>query len=593
MTLATRPATGPRTRPPETSAAVDRTTAYARDVVAGKYVVGQLVRKAAERHLRDLEEGAARGLRFDIAEAERSIDFFPIALRHWEGELGARPEAPDGDPVVLESWQCFIVGSAFGWMKWSDEYDRWVRRFRLVYIEIAKKNGKSLLGAGMGLRLAFFDDEPGAQVYSAATTREQAKLVWRNAMLAVEKSRSLSRRIDTMPSTSTLYDRQTHSTFKPLARESNSAQGINVHGAIIDELHVHPDRTMFDNLATATAARAQPMRFVITTAGVQRESCWWEVRSDVVRVIDRRVDDDAIFGYIATLDESDDIFDEAVWRKANPNLGVSVGLQLLRDAAARARRSPGERAAFMRFHMNMPTAKATGAIDIDEWDACEPDIDRLLLTVEEYEARFRERVAKGEVCYGGLDLASVRDLTALVLVAKLGDEWHVLCRFWCPEEGIDERSRIDGVPYRQWVDDGWLIATSGNSTDYEFVREEAKKLAEEWLIGEIAFDRWNATQLVTQLMQDGAACVPISQTHAGLAPGWRDIEKAVLDHKLRHGAHPILRWMAGNVEVETDAQGNQKPSKSDSIERIDGMVALDMAMNRWIANGEPQVWTAS
>lgn len=572
--------------------AVDRTTAYAIDVAEGRVVAGELVKKAARRHLRDLERGAARGLRFDVAEAERSIDFYPIAMRHWKGELGPRDGQP-GKPVALEPWQQFIVGAAFGWMRWSDEHGRWIRRFRLVYVEVAKKNGKTLLGAGFGLRLAFFDDEPGAEVYSLATKRDQAKFVWNDMREAVRGSAALRRRLRITDTTSNIADPVTASKAEPLGRDSNSDQGINPHGGIIDELHAHKDRGVFDNVETAMASRTQPMRVVLTTSGVKRESIWWEVRSDVVKILDGRADDDSIFGFIATLDEEDDPFDEAVWSKANPNLGVSVQLQTLREDAAKAKRSPGARGAFFRFRMNLPTQQANGAIDIDEWDACEPEIDRDTLTVAEYEARFAERVPPGSIGYGGLDLASVRDLTALVLIFKSGNTYDVLCRFWCPEAGIDERSQADGVPYRRWADEGWLIATPGNVTDYAFVRAEVLRFAEERVIGEIGYDRWNATQLVTELIQEGASCVPISQTHSGLAPGWRDIDKAVLQHTLRHGQHPILRWMAGNVEVETDPQGNQKPSKATSVERIDGMVALDMGMNRWIANGEPQVWTAA
>jgi len=272
---------------------------------------------------------------------------------------------------------------------------------------------------------------------------------------------------------------------------------------------------------------------------------------------------------IYTLDEGDDPFDEAVWPKANPNLDVSVNAVTLREQSAAAQRSPGKLAPYLRFRMNVPTNVATRAISIDEWDMndAEPDIPA------------------GAIVYAGLDLASVQDLSALILVHRDAEgDHHVLCRFWCPEEGIEKRSRSDGVPYIDWVRDGYLIATPGSVTDYDFIREEVKTLATTYEIRELAYDKWNATSIVTQLEQDGATCVAISQTTAGMAPGWREVEKLLLEHHFRHGGHPVLRWMAGNVEVETDAAGNQKPSKARSSERIDGMVALTMSEARWMAH---------
>lgn len=567
----------------------DPVTRYALDVTAGRITAGRLVRKACERHLADLATGHERGLTFDRAAAERAISFFPL-LRHYKGEWGPHPGKPLGDPIVLEPWQAFIVGSAFGWKRADG-----TRRFRQAYIEVAKKNGKTLLAAGIAILLAFFDGEPGAEVYSIATKRDQAKLVWNDARRMVQKNHALANRIRAFALS--LADERTASFFRPLGRDSGeSEQGVNPHGYVVDELHVIEERDSIDNIETATSARRQPLGVKITTAGVKRESVWAEERADAVAVVEGRATDDSMLVLVYTLDEGDDPFDEKVWPKANPNLGVSVKLDGLREAAEIAKRSPGKLAAFLRFRVNIPTAVSTRALDIDEWDAndAEPQIE------------------PGAGGYAGLDLASVKDLTALVLlfrtpnaeaIAAHGCEgppacphyWYdVLCRFWCPEDGVRERSRRDGVPYDDWVRDGYLIATPGNVTDYRFVRQEVQDLAETYVIGDIGFDRWNATQLATELMDDGAACTAIPQTHAGLGPAWRELERVILDHSMRHGGHPILRWMAGNVEVETDAAGNQKPSKRHSSERIDGIVALDMALNRWLAHGDaPAVWTAA
>lgn len=568
---------------------VDPVTAYAADVVDGRIVAGRLVRRACQRHLDDLDHGAERGLRWDADAAVTEIAFYPI-LRHYKGRWGPQPGKPLGDPVVLEPWQAFIVGCAFGWRRADGR-----RRFRLVYVEIGKKNGKTLMGAGVGIRLAFFDNEPAAEVYSAATKRDQAKLVWNDGVRMVSASPSLRRRIQ--PMAGMLWEPTTASKFQPLGADSDTDQGINVSAAIIDELHVHKTRDLVDNIITATAARDEPMVWVITTAGVRRESVWMEMRTDAVAVLEGMADDDSQFAYIATLDacdacrgrgsasptigcaDCDDPFDESVWPKANPNIGVSFDVDSLREQAEAAKRSPGKLAPFLRFRMNVPTQATTRWLSIDAWDACAG-----------------EPVAvDGDGCYGGLDLASVRDLTALILVFKHEDVYDVVCRFWCPEAGVEERSRRDGVPYADWVRDGWLIATPGNVTDYDAVRNEAMALAERYTIGEIAFDRWNATQLVTQLQSEGAAMVAVSQTFMGLSAASKELDKAIAAGKVRHGGNPILRWMAGNVELEVDPQENIRPSKAKSTERIDGMVALVMAVSRWIDHGGegPIVWTAA
>jgi phage terminase large subunit-like protein len=461
----------------------------------------------------------------------------------------------------------FIVGCLFGWKRADG-----TRRFRSVYVEVAKKNGKTLIAAGIALLLGFFDGEAGAEVYSGATKRDQAKLSWTDAVQMVRKNASLHARIEI--TAGALVDLSTASSFKPLGQDSDTDQGINVHCAIIDELHVHVDRSLLDNLETAASARRQPVIFKITTAGVKRDSVWAEERADAVSIIEGRATDDSMLALIYTLDEGDDPFDEAVWPKANPNLGISVNVDFMRQQAEKAKRSPGALAAFLRFRVNVPTAVSTRAISIDEWDRC----------AEEPVIPDRARV------WAGLDLASVKDLTAFIIAFRDAEGYlNVECRFWCPEEGIASRSRLDGVPYADWVRDGYLVATPGNVTDYDFVREEVKEVAGRLTIGEIGFDRWNASQLVTDLQSDGATLAAISQTHAGLASGWRELEKAVLEHKLRHGGHPVLRWMAGNVEVETDAAGNQKPSKARSADRIDGMVALTMALGRLIAHAEEPV----
>jgi phage terminase large subunit-like protein len=290
-------------------------------------------------------------------------------------------------------------------------------------------------------------------------------------------------------------------------------------------------------------------------------------------VVEGTVEDDTIFAYVATLDDDDDPWDEANWIKANPNLEKSVWTQDLREAAARAQRSPAAQTAFFRFRLNMPSSSSIKGLDMRFWDS--PENSR------------PPEPQRGWGCYAGLDLASVRDLTALVLAFRDDEDvYHIVCHFWCPREGIEERSRVDGVPYDVWERQGFLTATEGDITDYASVEAKLNELAVQYSIGEIAYDRWNATQLVTNLMIEGANVVPVTQNFAHLSAPWKEIERLVLEGMLRHGGNPVLRWMAENVELEMDPFGNVRPSKRTSSERIDGMVALDMAIGRWIVWGE-------
>jgi len=597
----------------------DPVTQYALDVTAGRIVAGRLVRKACERHLADLANGAERGLRFDVDAALRAIGFFPL-LRHYKGEWGPLPGVRKlGLPIILEAWEKFIIGSLFGWKRADG-----TRRFRKLYLEVARKNGKTLLAAGIAILLAFFDGEAGAEVYSVASKRDQAKLVWSDADQLIKHNPGLASRVGRYALS--LVHEPTASVFRPLGRDSDSDTGINAHGGIVDELHALESRDVLTQVETSMSARRQPILAIITTAGKKRESVWADERADAGAIVEGRADDDSVLALIYTLDGydspepgvvPDDPFDEAVWPKANPNLGVSVNIDTLREAAAKARRSPAAWSGYMQFRMNVGQQQSTRAISIDEWDACSGRLEDETGELETYEAWYArtfppERLertdeavpadaviflghAPGAGAYGGLDLASVRDLTAFILLFR--DDatgiYDVLVRFWCPEDGVAERSASDHVPYADWVREGFLIATPGNVTDYDFVRHEIIALALRYSLGQIGYDAWNATQLALDLSSSGASMIPIHQTHAGLAPAWRELEKLILERKLRHGGHPILRWMAGNVEVELDAAGNAKPSKRHSSERIDGMVALDMALGRWMALGGVQTWTAA
>lgn len=533
-------------------------TGYAEDVIAGRVVAGRLVRLACERHLRDLETGKERGLHFDAEQAERVISFFAL-LKHSKGEWA-------GHQFILEPWEAFIVGCLFGWKRTDG-----TRRFRSAEIELARKNGKSTLAAGIGLYMAFFDDEPGAEVYAAATKREQARIVWSEASRMVKATPAIKRRITSF--VGNLHIESTAQKFQPLGADADNMDGLNIHCAIIDELHAHKTRHMLDVLTTATGARRQPLIFVITTAGFDRNSVCWEQHDYSIKVLEGTLPDDTFFAYIAGIDEGDDWKDESVWIKANPNLGISVKIEDLRTKCQRAQEIPGQQNAFRRLHLNEWTQQSERWLDMMVWD--------------ENGEPFDPSDLEGRECYAGLDLSSTKDITALGL--WFTEEQKALMAFWVPEEGVRQRADRDRVPYDVWVREGWIEATSGNVVDYDIIRVRINELRQLYNIREIAIDRWNSTQLQTQLMGDGFTVVPFGQGFASMTAPTKEMERLILDRKLGHGGNPVLRWMASNVAVTRDAADNIKIDKAKSTERVDGMVALAMPIGRaMVQETEPE-----
>ena len=517
--------------------------------------MGRLERLACARHLRDLQEGKARGLRWQRDEAERAIEFF-THLPHVQGRQWA------GRQFAPEPWQQFLIGSLFGWRR----RENGARRFRHAYVRLARKNGKSFIASGLALLLAFFDDEPGAEVYCAATKREQAKKVSDISMQMVKMTPDLRSRIGI--TVSGLYQYSTGSKLQPLGADADTTDGLNVSAAIVDELHAHKSRAMVDVLDTATGARAQPMIFEITTAGYDRDSICFEHDEYATRLLEGAFVDDSWFVFIAAPDETDDWLDEHGWQKANPNLGISVDIEDLRAKARKAQRVPADQNAFRRLHLNQWTAQEDRWLDMDVWRACGTPVDPLALA--------------GRVCYVGLDLSATTDLTAMALVfPDASGHVDVLMRFWLPEARVMLRAeRRDLVPLDAWQREGWLFTTPGNVIDYERIRAQLLADAERYQIKEIAFDPWNARQLVTQLQGDGFTCVEVRQGFQSLSPPTKDLEARILSQRVRHGNHPVLNWCASNVAIETDATGNIKPSKARARDRIDGIVALVMALDR-------------
>jgi phage terminase large subunit-like protein len=544
----------PRKRRKELPAEPDETTEYARRVVAGEFVVCEHVRRACQRHLDDLSHGHKRGLHFDAAAAQAMFAFIAL-LRHSKGRWA-------GQSFTLELWQKFIIGSLFGWKRADG-----TRRFRVGHVEVARKNGKTTIAAAVGLALVTVDGEQGAEVYNVATTRPQARLTHTESIMMVKRSTALASRVQIFKDS--IVSPATNGRYMPLAADSGTLDGLNVSGAIADEVHAWRDRLLWDVIETACGARTQPLTLITTTAGYDKNGIWWERRKLAINVLDETVEDDSLFAYIATLDKDDDWTDERVWIKGNPNLGVTISIDDLRKECAAAKATPGKQPSFRRLRLNQPTEAAAVWFDLLRWDACEQD--------------FGVEDLIGRECYIGLDLSSSKDLTAAVYWFPPdgeGEPHYVLARFWLPAEDLYERGLADSINYAQLADQGFLETIDGRVIDYQYVEKAILEDAQRFRVKEVVVDRYLAIQTAKRLMDEGLEVVGFGQGFLSMAPASKEFERILEGGVLRHNGHPLLRWCVGNVAAQQDAAGNRKPSKDKSNGRIDGVVAMFMAVGR-------------
>jgi phage terminase large subunit-like protein len=541
----------------------DQVTRYARQVVKGRVLVGALHRAACQRHLADLDNRRARGLVWAPAKAARVIAFFSH-LRHFKGEWAGRS-------LELAPWQAFIVGSLFGWQRDG------LRRFRTAFIELPRGNGKSTLAGGLGLWMAFFDGEPGAEAYAVATKQDQARICWDAARHMILRVPALRSRIAIQQHN--LHQLSSASKFEPLGADSKTLDGLRPHFVVADEVHAHKNSDVIDVMLTGMGTRREPMLFEITTAGINRQGPWWAHREYTRLILDGRHEDDAWFGLIAGADEDDDWKAPAIWRKANPNYGVSVKTDYLEVECRKAAAMPIFQSAFRRLHVGQLVAQEEKVIDRQAWDR---GADRTL-TVDDF---------AGRPCYGGLDLSSTTDLTAFVLLFEdEGGGYVAFPQFWIPGDNIEKRVARDRVPYDAWARDGWVTVTPGNITDYDIVRRDLVALLGRRDLRVLAYDPSNATQLATQLANELGAdkLLPIPQGFRWYNDPTRRLIALVEGGGLRHPGHPVLSWCADNLTVTNNSYGEIRPDKSLAIERIDGMVALIMALGRAITHPAPLV----
>ena len=499
----------------------------------------------------------------DEQKANRVVDFIQC-LRHTKGEF-------HGKPFILLPWQEKIVREVFGTVR-EEKPD--MRQYSQVYIEICKKNGKSELGAALALNMLVNDDEWKAEVYSCASDRQQAGIVFDVAADMVRQSPALRKRIKVIPSTKRMVYQPTGSIYQVLSSEVATKHGLNVSACIFDELHTQPTRALYDVMTQGSGdARKQPLWIFLTTAGTDRNSICWEMHQKALDIIEGRKHDPRFYPVVFGLPDDADWTDEQNWYTANPSLDHTITIDKVRDAFHKAQETPADENMFRQLRLNQWVKQSIRWMPMDKWDACGG-------VVKPYEL-------EGRICYAGMDLASTSDLTAFVLVFPPVDEeepYMVLPFFWLPEETLPLRVRRDHVMYDQWEKQGFLKTTEGNVVHYGFIQKFINDLGERYNIREIAYDRWNATMMVQSLEDEGFTMVPFGQGFRDMSPPTKELMRVVLEHKLAHSGHPVLRWNMDNVFVRMDPAGNLKIDKQKSTEKVDGAVALVMALDRAMKN---------
>jgi phage terminase large subunit-like protein len=563
----------------------DRTTDYARKVTKGKIVAGPHVRDACKRHLDDLKR---KDIHFDKEKAQNAIDYYEQVLCLNGGEF-------EGVPFKLLPWQCFVVGSIFGWMG-----EDGLRRFRIAYIETGKGSGKSPLVAGMGLIGLTSDNEPRAEIYAAAVKKDQARVLFRDAVAMVEMSPELSQRLSLSGGadpTNIAYMSK-GSFFRPISSEERGRgqSGPRPHMGILDEIHEHPSNTMVEMLRAGTKQRRQALIVMITNSGSDRRTPCWNYHEYGAKVSEGTLDDDGFFAYVCAMDDKDDPFEsEDCWEKANPSLDVTPGRKYLREQVREAKGMPSKEALVRRLNFCEWVEGVNPLFSKDVW----------LSTLHPLELRDYE----GRTCIGALDLSSKRDLTALALIFEDEHGLDVLLKYWTPKDTLAERARSDMAPYEEWERQGFLIAIEGKAVDYDVIAKFFIELQEDYniTVDSLAYDRWKIDHLMKAFDDFGVEhhnpkeekygygikMVNFGQGYKDMAPAIDSLEGRVLNKTIRIEANPVTTMCAANAAIAKDPAENRKFEKSKSTGRIDGMVALTMGVQAFETDneeeGDPQI----
>lgn len=496
---------------------------------------------------------------YDKKKADRAVTFIEN-LCHTKGKWA-------GTPFWLLPWQEQLIRDIFGIVKPDGN-----RQFRTAFVEICKKVGKSELAAAVALYLLYADNEPSAEVYGAAADRQQASIVFDVAKQMIEMSPALMKRSKLMGATKRIVNYSNAGYYQVLSAEVGGKHGFSVSGLVFDEIHTQPNRQLYDVLTKGSSdARQNPLHFIITTAGNDRHSIAYELHTKAVDILEGRRVDPTFYPVVYGLKDDEDWEDEENWYKVNPSLGYTVDIERLRDAYREAKQNPADEITFKWLRCNMWVSSTVAWI---------PDAIYMRGN-ESIEAASLE----GRDCYAGLDLSSTGDITALVLIFPPRDEnekYVLLPYFWIPEETIPRRVKANSVPYDIWEKQGYIMSTEGNVIHYDFIEKFIMYLSEKYHILEIAVDRWNATQMIQNLEGEGFTIVPFGQGFSSMSAPTKEFYRLLMEGRIIHGGNPVLRWMAGNVVIDTDPAGNIKVTKAKSKEKIDGIVAAIMALDRCI-----------
>lgn len=515
----------------------------------------------------------APGAMFDPARVDRILSVFN-QLRHVAGKWAGTPLRPD-------PWQiAYILAPTFGWVRWDKDADAYTRIIRDLYVDVPRKNGKSTLAAGIAIYMACADGEQGAQVVTAATNEKQAGYVFNPIKTLAAKAPKLRGHVRAY--TKKVLHPRSGSYIEVISSVADAQHGANIHCSIVDELHVHKDGDLLSTLETGRGSRTQPLSVIITTADSGKpDTVYDKKRRYIERLAKRTIKDESVYGVVWAAPKTANPFSEETMKRANPGYGVSPSRAYMKAEARKAENSPADLAQFLRLHLGIRTKQDTRYIDLAAWDANGGII--------------HEEELHGELAYGGLDLGSVSDLTAFAMVIPREDGlFKVLWRFWVPEDSMEALDQRTAGSAAVWKREGWLQTTPGNVTDYDYVKKQILKDAEDFDLHSIAFDRWNASQLSVDLEQEGVEMLRVGQGYASQSAPLKEIQRYVLqglgDGKpvFDHGGNPVMRWMTDNLAVTRDAAGNVKPNKAVAAEKIDGWSAVVNAMSEAMKADPPK-----
>lgn len=528
---------------------------YADDVRAGVIPVCRLTRLAVDRWFRDLETGGERGLYFDENAAARVFRFSGYC-RQYEGEFA-------GLPLELQPWQCFEIANIFGWLRADG-----TRRFRIAYIRVPRKNGKTTKIAYVACYGLLADGEGGPRIYSAATKRDQAKELYDAALAMIEQSPKLSSLVKSYADR--VVCPRNRGRLQALSKDSKSMDGLNVHYGLIDELHAHPNSAVWDVIKSARGARKQPLIIAITTAGFIPDSVDADQLDYATRVLEGAVEDDSYFALIYTVDDPEKWDQESEWIKANPNFGVSVNPDDMREQCAMAREIPTERIEFMTKKLNISVRGEAKWMNLERFIRCQADYD------DQAPWNGNDEF-KGVAAWGGLDLSSVEDLTALTFTINHKGKTRTFCRVYLPQGALDRRLAKGDKSLERYVVTGHLQITGGETVDYEFIKRDLRAALSYFQVQAVAFDRWNSNQLVNDMLAEGAPMVEFGQGFGSMSAPMKELMIRVLNQQFEY-SNPVLHWCVANLVTESNPAGDIKPDKSKVKEKIDVAVATIMAL---------------